>query len=212
MKTLTDRQKQILEMISHFIKTSGFPPTRLEICEALGFKSPNAAEEHLKALEKKGAISMVPGASRSIKLNKSENASLLTDHIPLIGTVSAGSPIHAIEHIESEFKIDPKMFSVRPDYMLRVKGMSMKNAGILEDDLLLVKKYSETSNLKKNGQIIVARVDDEVTVKRFHQRGSKVYLHPENPEFEIISIDLKKQFFSIEGFGIGIIRNPKLSL
>ena len=104
------------------------------------------------------------------------------------------------------------MFSVRPDYMLRVKGMSMKNAGILEDDLLLVKKYSETSTLKKNGQIIVARVDDEVTVKRFHQRGSKVYLHPENPEFEIISIDLKKQFFSIEGFGIGIIRNPKLSL
>ena len=212
MKTLTDRQKQILKMISGFIEDSGFPPTRIEICEALGFKSPNAAEEHLKALEKKGAISMVPGASRSIKLNKLDAMLTPTDYVPLIGTVSAGSPIHAIEHVEAEFKIDPKIFPIRPDYILRVKGMSMKNAGILEDDLLVVKKYSDNSTIKKNGQIVVARVDDEVTVKRFYQKGSKVYLHPENPEFEIISVNLKKQFFSIEGFGIGLIRNPKSSL
>ncbi len=212
MKLLTDRQKQILEMISLFIEESGFPPTRIEICEALGFKSPNAAEEHLKALEKKGAISMVPGASRSIKLNKLTQTLNEAEFIPLIGTVSAGSPIHAIEHIESEFKIDPKLFPMKPDYILRVKGMSMKNAGILEDDLLVVKKYSENSTIKKNGQIVVARVDDEVTVKRFYQKGSTVYLHPENPEFEVISVNLKKQFFSIEGFGIGLIRNPKSNL
>jgi len=209
---LTDRQKQILEMISHFIEESGFPPTRIEICKALGFKSPNAAEEHLKALEKKGAISMVPGASRSIKLNKLDLIPTSTEFIPLIGSVSAGSPIHAIEHIEAEFKIDPKMFPITPDYILRVRGMSMKNAGILEDDLLVVKKYSGNSTMKKNGQIVVARVDDEVTVKRFYQKDSTVYLHPENPEFEVISINLEKQFFSIEGFGIGLIRNPKSSL
>ena len=149
MKTLTDRQKQILEMISHFIEESGFPPTRIEICKALGFKSPNAAEEHLKALEKKGAISMVPGASRSIKLNKLDLIPTSTEFIPLIGSVSAGSPIHAIEHIEAEFKIDPKMFPITPDYILRVRGMSMKNAGILEDDLLVVKKYSGNSTMKK---------------------------------------------------------------
>ena len=212
MKTLTNRQKQILEMISHFIEESGFPPTRIEICKALGFKSPNAAEEHLKALEKKGAISMVPGASRSIKLNKLDITSTSTEFIPLIGTVSAGSPIHAIEHIEAEFKIDPKMFPIRPDYILRVRGMSMKNAGILEDDLLVVKKYSGNSMMKKNGQVVVARVDDEVTVKRFYQKDSTVYLHPENPEFEVMSVNLEKQFFSIEGFGIGLIRNPKSSL
>jgi repressor LexA len=212
MKALTDRQKQILEMISQFIEESGFPPTRIEICSALGFKSPNAAEEHLKALEKKGAITMVPGASRSIKLKKFNTRPTHTDFVPLIGSVSAGTPIHAIEHVESEFRIDPKMFPTRPDYLLRVKGMSMKNAGIFEDDLLVVKKYTAGFAAKQSGQIIVARVDDEVTVKRFYQKGSTVYLHPENPEFEIISINLEKQFFTIEGLGIGVIRNPKLNL
>jgi repressor LexA len=213
MKVLTERQKEILKMISLFIEKAGFPPTRIEICEALGFKSPNAAEEHLKALEKKGAISMVRGTSRSIKLNNFYNTDpTQMNSLPLIGTVSAGSPIHAIEHVEAEFKVDPKMFPENPDYLLKVKGMSMKNAGILEGDLLVVKKYFANSTTSKNGQIVVARVEDEVTVKRFHQKGSMVYLHPENPDFKIISIDLKKQFFTIEGLGIGVIRNPKVSL
>ncbi len=213
MKTLTERQKEILKMISLFIEEAGFPPTRIEICEALGFKSPNAAEEHLKALEKKGAISMVPGTSRSIKLNNFLNTnSSRINTLPLIGTVSAGSPIQALEHIENEFKYDPKMFSTKPDYLLRVKGMSMKNAGILEDDLLVVKKYCPNSPIKKEGQIVVARIDDEVTVKRYHRKGSKVYLHPENPEFKTITINLEKQSFTIEGLGIGIIRNPKTTL
>ncbi|OUT97428.1 MAG: repressor LexA [Betaproteobacteria bacterium TMED41] len=210
MKELTNRQKEILKMISSFIEKSGFPPTRIEICEALGFRSPNAAEEHLKALEKKGALSLVAGTSRSIKLNNFDSVdSTQSNLLPLVGTVSAGSPIQAIEHIETQFKIDTKMFPSQPDYLLRIKGMSMRDAGIIEDDLLVVKKYNPNSTIDKNDQIVVARVEDEVTVKRFRQKGSIVYLHPENPEFKTISIDLKKQFFKIEGLGIGVIRNPK---
>lgn len=213
MKNLTNRQKEILKMISLFIKKTGFPPTRIEICQALGFKSPNAAEEHLKALEKKGAISMVPGASRSIKLkNKSDLDSEETTFLPLIGRVSAGTPLNSTEHIESEFKVDSKLFPTKPDYLLRVKGMSMKNAGILEDDLLVVKKYYDDASVKKDGQIVVARIEDEVTVKRFQQKDSIVFLHPENPDFKTIKIDLRRQNFTIEGFGIGVIRNPKVNL
>ena len=144
MKALTLRQQQILDMIASYIERRGFPPTRAEICEALGFKSPNAAEEHLKALVKKGAISMVPGASRSIKLSGSSEKSQKGGYgylsLPLIGRVAAGAPILAAEHVEEEFHIDPSLFSIKPDYLLRVKGMSMKDAGILEDDLLIVHK------------------------------------------------------------------------
>jgi len=213
MKTLTDRQREILDMLSLYIKDTGFPPTRVEICEALGFKSPNAAEEHLKALEKKGAISMVPGASRSIKLlnnlNSSDNFNIT---LPLIGRVSAGYPVFSEEHIESHYRFDSSLFKIRPDYLLRVKGMSMKNAGIIEDDFLVVKKNTGSNFQKKNGQIVVARIDDEVTVKRMEQKNSYIYLHPENPDFKTIVINLERESFTVEGYGIGIIRNPSNGL
>tara|TARA_A100001015_G_scaffold317212_1_gene433548 strand:- start:13113 stop:13715 length:603 start_codon:yes stop_codon:yes gene_type:complete len=200
-------------MISSHIEETGFPPTRAEICEALGFKSPNAAEEHLKALVKKGAISMVPGASRSIRLYKGKN-SKTEDHslLPLIGRVSAGSPILAEEHIEAQYSVDQKLFAMKPDYLLKVRGMSMKDIGIFEDDLLIVKKLSENHSEKLNGKIIVARIEDEVTVKRFYKRNNLVFLKPENKLFSTIEINVKKQHLVIEGLGIGVIRNPKLGL
>ncbi|OUW03230.1 MAG: repressor LexA [Betaproteobacteria bacterium TMED156] len=213
MRALTDRQKEILKMVSRYVKKMGFPPTRIEICEALGFKSPNAAEEHLKALEKKGAISMIPGASRSIKLiHKFESTSTENIVVPVIGRVSAGSPILAEEHVETHFSLDPNLFHLKPEYLLRVKGMSMKNAGILDDDFLAVKKNYGNYSSKKANQIIVARIEEEVTVKRFEKKGSKVFLHPENSDYETIEIDLKKQSFAIEGYAVGIIRNPKSGL
>ncbi len=217
MKALTPRQQQILYMIGSYIEKRGFPPTRAEICEALGFKSPNAAEEHLKALVKKGAISMVPGASRSIKLSSSsseksqkEDYSYLS--LPLIGRVAAGAPILAAEHVEEEFNIDPSLFSVKPDYLLRVKGMSMKDAGILEDDLLIVRKISGDCFKKITGKIVVARIEEEVTVKRFFKKSNMIFLEPENSNFKTIKVDIQKQPIVIEGLGVGIIRNSKLGL
>lgn len=200
MRELTPRQKQILEMIQEFIAVSGMPPTRAEIAAELGFKSANAAEEHLRALQRKGVLDLLPGASRGIQLKDS-----LRDQmgLPLVGRVAAGSPILAEEHIETHYKIDPQLFKPKPHYLLRVQGMSMKNAGILDGDLVAVHRTPEV----RSRQIIVARVNDEVTVKRYRQNGTIVTLLPENDDFEPIEIDLKEQELIIEGVVVGVIRD-----
>ena len=203
MRELTPRQKQILEMIQEFIGETGMPPTRAEIARELGFKSANAAEEHLRALQRKGVLELLPGASRGIQLKDS-----LRDQmgLPLVGRVAAGSPILAQEHIEAHYKIDPQLFSPKPHYLLRVHGMSMKDAGILDGDLVAVHRTPEV----RSRQIIVARLDDEVTVKRYRQNGSLVSLLPENDEFEPIVVDLKEQALVIEGVVVGVIRDGLL--
>jgi len=200
MRELTPRQKEILEMIQEFIGETGMPPTRAEIARALGFKSANAAEEHLRALQRKGVLELLPGASRGIQLKDS-----LRDQmgLPLIGRVAAGSPILAQEHIEAHYKIDPHLFSPKPHYLLRVHGMSMKDAGILDGDLVAVHRTPEV----RSRQIIVARLDDEVTVKRYRQNGLLVSLLPENDEFEPIEVDLREQDLVIEGVVVGVIRD-----
>jgi repressor LexA len=200
MRELTPRQRQILEMIQEFIAETGMPPTRAEIAGELGFKSANAAEEHLRALQRKGVLDLLPGASRGIQLKDS-----LRDQmgLPLVGRVAAGSPILAEEHIETHYKIDPQIFNPKPHYLLRVRGMSMKNAGILDGDLVAVHRTPEV----RSRQIIVARLDDEVTVKRYRQTGSVVSLLPENEDFEPIDVDLKHQALVIEGVVVGVIRN-----
>lgn len=200
MRELTPRQKQILEMIQDFISETGMPPTRAEIARQLGFKSANAAEEHLRALQRKGALELLPGASRGIQLKDS-----LRDQmgLPLIGRVAAGNPILAQEHIEAHYKIDPQLFKPTPHYLLRVHGMSMKDAGILDGDLVAVHRTPEV----RSRQIIVARLDDEVTVKRYRQTGSLVSLLPENDEFEPIEVDLREQTLVIEGVVVGVIRD-----
>ena len=200
MRELTPRQKQILEMIQEFIAETGMPPTRAEIARQLGFKSANAAEEHLRALQRKGVLELLPGASRGIQLKDS-----LRDQmgLPLVGRVAAGSPILAQEHIEAHYKIDPQLFNPKPHYLLRVHGMSMKNAGILDGDLVAVHRTPEV----RSRQIIVARLDDEVTVKRYRQNGVMVSLLPENDEFEPIEVDLRVQALVIEGVVVGVIRD-----
>lgn len=197
MIKLTKRQQEILDLIQHHIEETGFPPTRVEIAQFFGFKSPNAAEDHLKALAKKGAIEMTPGASRGIRIPLQ-----LIDQLPLIGQVAAGSPILAQEHIEQQLPINPYVFSPKADFMLRVSGMSMKDIGIMDGDLLAVHK----ANTASNGQVIVARINDEVTVKRFEQRKNRIYLHPENPEFDTIEVDLEYDDFAIEGLSVGVLR------
>ena len=203
MRELTPRQKEILEMIQEFIGETGMPPTRAEIARELGFKSANAAEEHLRALQRKGVLELLPGASRGIQLKDS-----LRDQmgLPLVGRVAAGSPILAQEHIEAHYKIDPQLFRPKPHYLLRVSGMSMKNAGILDGDLVAVHRTPEV----RSRQIIVARLDDEVTVKRYRQTGSVVSLLPENDDFEPIIVDLKEQALVIEGVVVGVIRDGLL--
>ena len=200
MRELTPRQKEILEMIQEFITETGMPPTRAEIARQLGFKSANAAEEHLRALQRKGVLELLPGASRGIQLKDS-----LRDQmgLPLVGRVAAGSPILAQEHIEAHYKLDPQLFNPKPHYLLRVHGMSMKNAGILDGDLVAVHRTPEV----RSRQIIVARLDDEVTVKRYRQNGSLVSLLPENEEFEPIEVDLREQSLVIEGIVVGVIRD-----
>ena len=200
MRELTPRQKQILEMIQEFIAETGMPPTRAEIARQLGFKSANAAEEHLRALQKKGVLELLPGASRGIQLKDS-----LRDQmgLPLVGRVAAGSPILAQEHIEAHYKLDPQLFSPKPHYLLRVHGMSMRDAGILDGDLVAVHRTPEV----RSRQIVVARLDDEVTVKRYRQNGSLVSLLPENDEFEPIEVDLREQALVIEGVVVGVIRD-----
>jgi repressor LexA len=200
MRELTPRQKEILEMIQEFITETGMPPTRAEIARQLGFKSANAAEEHLRALQRKGVLELLPGASRGIQLKDS-----LRDQmgLPLVGRVAAGSPILAQEHIEAHYRLDPQLFNPKPHYLLRVHGMSMKNAGILDGDLVAVHRTPEV----RSRQIIVARLDDEVTVKRYRQNGSLVSLLPENEEFEPIEVDLREQSLVIEGIVVGVIRD-----
>ena len=200
MRELTPRQKQILEMIQEFISETGMPPTRAEIARQLGFKSANAAEEHLRALQRKGVLELLPGASRGIQLKDSLREQM---GLPLVGQVAAGNPILAQEHIEAHYKLDPQLFSPKPHYLLRVHGMSMKNAGILDGDLVAVHRTPEV----RSRQIVVARLDDEVTVKRYRQNGTLVSLLPENEEFEPIEVDLRVQELVIEGVVVGVIRD-----
>jgi len=215
---LTERQQQILELIRSEITRTGFPPTRAEIARALGFKSANAAEDHLKALAKKGAIELTAGASRGIRLVDTDSSPGVTagilEHasaalsqllVPLVGRVAAGSPILAAEHVEREIGIEPALFTQTPDYLLRVRGLSMRDAGILDGDLLAVKKSPDA----RNGQIVVARLGDEVTVKRFSRNGKSIQLLPENPDFQPIEVSVEDDF-SLEGIAVGLIRDTPL--
>ena len=203
MKPLTPRQAEVLELIKVNMSETGMPPTRAEIAQKLGFKSANAAEEHLKALAKKGVIEIMPGTSRGIRLLLEEEEVLEESGLPLIGKVAAGEPILAQEHIESHYQVDPALFHPRADFLLRVQGMSMKNIGILDGDLLAVHKTQEV----RNGQVVVARLDEDVTVKRFQRKGSQVWLLPENEELSPSEVDLSCQQLTIEGLAVGVIRN-----
>ncbi len=201
MLKLTPRQAEILEFIKSCLEANGYPPTRAEIAQKLGFKSPNAAEEHLKALARKGAIEMTPGASRGIRIPGFEPAAE-EEGLPVIGRVAAGAPILAQQNIEDSCRINPEFFHPRADYLLRVRGMSMKDIGIFDGDLLAVHATREA----RNGQVVVARIDDEVTVKRFKREGSTVWLIAENEEFAPIKVDLSEQDLVIEGLSVGVIR------
>ncbi|MHB8743887.1 MAG: transcriptional repressor LexA [Sulfuricaulis sp.] len=198
MNTLTSRQTQVLDLIRSQIARSGSAPTRVEIKDILGIRSANAAEKHLRALARKGVIELIPDIARGIRLKATG--------LPVVGRVAAGRPILAEEQIEAHYQLDPALFRPRPDYLLRVRGQSMRDAGILNGDLLVVHRQAEATN----GEIVVARLEDEVTVKRFQRRGHQVRLLPENPEFEVIEIDLRRQALAIEGIGVGVIRAGKL--
>lgn len=198
MQDLTARQQQILDLIREHIDETGYPPTRAEIADQLGFKSANAAEEHLKALARKGAIEMVAGASRGIRLPEQQNG------IPVVGRVAAGNPILAEQHIEDYCNIPANFFHPRVDFFLQVRGDSMKDIGIMDGDLLAVHKTDQANN----GQIVVARIEDEVTVKRLQRSRNKYQLEllPENPDYDPIQVDLREQDFVIEGISVGVIR------
>ncbi len=200
---LTARQQEIFDFVKNHIETTGMPPTRVEIAREIGFKSPNAAEEHLKALARKGYIEMLSGTSRGIRILVEDEAANEDVGLPLIGKVAAGTPIEAIEHIEKHYPVNGAMFSPHADYLLKVNGNSMENIGILDGDLLAVHK----TNSVRNGQVVVARVDDEVTVKRLERKGELIYLHPENDELQAIVVDPKVSFIEIEGIAVGVIRN-----
>ena len=200
MLDLTTRQSEVLAFIREFIEETGMPPTRAEIAAKLGFRSANAAEEHLRALQRKGAIELMPGTSRGIQLKDVLKEQM---GLPLVGKVAAGNPILAEEHIEDHIRIDPSMFNPEPHYLLRVEGMSMKDVGILDGDLVAVYRTPEV----RNRQIIVARLEDEVTVKRYRQEGKVVWLLPENDDFSPIEVDLDEQHLVIEGVVVGLLRN-----
>ncbi|MGG4774187.1 transcriptional repressor LexA [Paenalcaligenes sp. Me52] len=211
---LTIRQQQVLDIIRQEIQRTGFPPTRAEIAQTLGFRSANAAEDHLKALAKKGAIELTAGASRGIRLVQDDTLpAAANDHdiasnhlqLPIIGRVAAGSPILASAHVEQEIGVAPNLFSQTPDYLLRVRGLSMRDIGILEGDLLAVKKTTEA----RHGQVIVARLGDDVTVKRLHIDGKTINLMPENPDFDPIPVS-DEDSFSVEGIAVGLIRNTPI--
>jgi len=204
MSDLTPRQTEILRLIQRAIAETGMPPTRAEIAQELGFKSANAAEEHLRALARKGVIALVPGTSRGIQLKDILREQL---GLPLIGRVAAGKPILAEENIEARFNIDPDIFSPRPHYLLKVTGMSMKDAGILDGDLVAVHRTPEV----RNRQIIVARLENEVTVKRYKQEGPTVWLLPENADFQPIVVPPDSTDFELEGLAVGLIRNQVLN-
>ena len=209
MRDLTSRQQQILTLIQQHIADTGFPPTRAEIAAQLGFRSPNAAEEHLKALVRKGMIELASGASRGIRLLRMPDSELEVPRavqvalsLPLVGRVAAGSPILSQEHVEASYAVDPALFETRPDYLLRVRGMSMRDAGILDGDLLAVKRSQEA----RNGQIVVARVGDEVTAKRWPRKGAVIQLLAENPAYPPIVLDARSDPVAIEGIGVGLLR------
>ena len=217
---LTARQQQILELIQSAIARTGAPPTRAEIAAELGFKSANAAEEHLQALARKGVIELVSGTSRGIRLKsdtlRSINETRSKLHalslpglsqllLPLIGRVAAGSPILAQEHIDQTYYLESSLFQHKPDYLLKVRGMSMRDAGIMDGDLLAVQSTKEA----KNGQIVVARLGEEVTVKRFRRNKDVIELHPENPDYQTIVVE-PGEAFEIEGLAVGLIRNTML--
>ncbi len=199
MQELTARQQEILDLIRTHIEETGYPPTRAEIADKLGFKSANAAEEHLKALARKGAIEMVAGASRGIRLPEQQHQG-----IPIVGRVAAGNPILAEQHIEDYCNIPANFFHPRVDYFLQVRGDSMKDVGIMNGDLLAVHRTQQVNN----GQIVVASIDNEVTVKRLKKgrSGHQLTVLPENPDFEPIEVDLREQECSIEGISVGVIR------
>ena len=196
---LTRRQRQVLDLIREAIEESGMPPTRAEIAAVLGFRSANAAEDHLRALERKGVIELVPGTSRGIRLRDTLREQM---GLPLVGRVAAGRPILAEENIEGHYRVDPDLFHPKPHYLLQVHGMSMRDAGILDGDLVAVHRTPEV----RSRQIVVARLDDEVTVKRYRQQGKVVWLMPENPDFEPIRVDLSEQAMIIEGVVVGVLR------
>jgi repressor LexA len=202
MLKLTPRQAEILAFIKQCLEDNGYPPTRAEIALKLGFKSPNAAEEHLKALARKGAIEMTPGASRGIRIPGFEPNADEEEGLPVVGRVAAGAPILAQQNIEEVCRINPEFFHPKADYLLRVRGMSMKDIGIFDGDLLAV----HTTREVRNGQVVVARIDDEVTVKRFKREGNRVWLIAENPEFSPIEVNLEDQDLIIEGLSVGVIR------
>lgn len=204
MHALTPRQAEILEFIRKYQQETGYPPTRSEIAQEMGFKSPNAAEEHLKALARKKAIEIVPGASRGIRLPELEAANSAQRGLPVVGQVAAGSPILAQECIDEYVSIPAELFYPKADYLLTVKGTSMINAGIFEGDLLAVHKTEHA----RHGDIIVARLDEDVTVKRLEHTTDRnlLRLMPENDEYQPIEVDLRRQAFSIEGISVGVIR------
>jgi len=203
---LTDRQSEVLKLVRELTESSGFPPTRAEIAAKMGFRSVNAAEQHLRALEKKGALEILQGASRGLRV-KDKAASRLGRlmELPVVGRVAAGSPILAEQHLDGRYQVDPNLFTPRADYLLRVRGMSMRDAGILEGDLLAVHRTPEA----RSGQVVVARLADEVTVKRLRRKGHSVQLVAENPEFAPIEVDLRRDALTIEGVAVGVIRNGK---
>ncbi len=203
MKELTKRQGEVLDVIKDQIAKTGMPPTRVELARILGFRSANAAEEHLKALARKGAIEILSGTSRGIRVvGEHKNNQPEEEGLPLVGMVAAGEPILAEEHVEAHYDVDPTLFHPGADFLLRVQGESMKDIGIMDGDLLAVHK---TQNIN-NGQVVVARVEDDVTVKRFYREGSQVTLKAENQLFDPIKVDLECQSFDIEGIAVGVIR------
>ncbi|HKV96611.1 MAG TPA: transcriptional repressor LexA [Gammaproteobacteria bacterium] len=196
MRELTARQRNVLNVIQEVINNTGVPPTRAEIARTLGFRSANAAEEHLRALARKGIIELLPGAARGIRITDPPG-------LPVVGRVAAGRPLLAQEHIEARFRFDPRLFHPQPHYLLRVRGMSMRDAGILDGDLIAVCRSPEV----RNGQIVVARLGDEVTVKRYRLKGSQVWLLPENPDFQPIVVEASSAELTLEGVVVGVIRN-----
>ena len=197
---LTARQQQILDWIRAHLETTGMPPTRAEIAAGLGFRTASSAEDHLRALAKKGALELTPGASRGMRLT--DMPELPGTGLPLVGRVAAGSPMLAAEHIEAHIRLDPALFTPRADSLLRVRGLSMKNAGILDGDLLAVHKTADA----RSGQIVVARLGDYVTVKRLQRDNGRVLLVAENPDFAPIVVEGKRDALTIEGVGVGVIR------
>jgi repressor LexA len=198
MDQLTSRQAQILRFIQDAIEENGYPPTLVEIARAFRFRSPNAAADHLKALARKGAVEVTEGLSRGIRLK-------VEPGLPLIGRVAAGSPILAEANVQARYRVDPALFKPRADYLLKVRGLSMRDAGILDGDLLAVHATHEA----RSGQIVVARLHDEVTVKRYKRTGSRIQLLPENPDFKTIEVDQRRDALAIEGVAVGIIRSGR---